>query len=233
MPNPIRQGTLNFVTSPAPGLSTAVEDYLKAIQALEHADGRVTVSALAVRLGVSVPSATEMSKRLAHLGLVERTPYREIALTGRGRAAALTVVRRHRLLERYLSDRLQVPFDQLHVEAERLEHALSPELEARIDESLGFPALDPHGDPIPDRRLRLERRGERTVAALEKGEHATVAHVPDTDAALLRYLTELGLIPGKTLELLGRAPFGGPIALRTESGEHAIGRELAASIGVR
>jgi len=221
------------VAAPVQALSTAVEDYLKAIQALELAGERVTVTGLALRLGVSVPSATQMSKRLSELGLVERAPYRRLALTAAGRTAALTVLRRHRLLERYLSDRLQVPLDQVHDEAERLEHALSPALEARIDEALGFPSLDPHGDPIPDGRLRLEEQLERTVAELEQGEHATVAHVPDEDPALLAYLVELGLVPGRSVELVGHAPFGGPTTVRTDSGEHAIGRELASSVGVR
>jgi DtxR family Mn-dependent transcriptional regulator len=221
------------VAAPVPELSTAIQDYLKAIQALELAGDRVSVTGLALRLGVSVPSATQMSKRLSELGLVERAPYRRLALTAAGRTAALTVLRRHRLLERYLSDRLQVPLDQVHDEAERLEHALSPALEARIDEALGFPSLDPHGDPIPNGRLQLEEQPERTVAELEQGEQATVAHVPDKDPALLAYLVELGLVPGRSVELVGHAPFGGPTTVRTDSGEHAIGRELASSVGVR
>jgi DtxR family Mn-dependent transcriptional regulator len=190
------------------------------------------VTALALRLGVSVPSATQMTKRLAELGLVERAPYRRLTLTGAGRSAALTVLRRHRLLERYLSDRLQVPLDEVHDEAERLEHALSPALEARIDEALGFPSLDPHGDPIPNGELQLDVPAGRTVADLEEGERATVAHVPDRDAALLSYLVELGLVPGSVVALVGHAPFGGPTTVRTDSGEHAIGRELASAVGV-
>jgi DtxR family Mn-dependent transcriptional regulator len=209
-----------------------MEDYLKAIQALELAGERATVTAVALRLGVSVPSATQMAKRLAEHGLVERDPYRRLALTAAGRSAALTVLRRHRLLERYLSERLQVPLEQVHGEAERLEHALSAALEARIDEELGYPEIDPHGDPIPNVSLELPARSGRTVAELEDGEQAIVVHVPDADPALLSYLVELALVPGRTVVLVGHAPFGGPTTVRTESGEHAIARELAAVVRV-
>jgi DtxR family transcriptional regulator, Mn-dependent transcriptional regulator len=220
------------MTTPTVDLTEAVQDYLKAIYALEAAGERVTVTALSRHLGVSAPSATEMSKRMAELGLVLRTPYRRLALTAAGRREALSVLRRHRLLERYLADRLGVPLDEVHGEAERLEHAISPRVEARLDELLGFPALDPHGDPIPDRGLRVEQGGARTVADLHAGEEATVAHVPDRDPELLRYLTALELVPGRAVALLQLAPFGGPALVRTAAGEHAIARELAAAIGV-
>ncbi|MCS7006676.1 MAG: metal-dependent transcriptional regulator, partial [Gaiellaceae bacterium] len=203
-----------------PELSVAVQDYLKAIYALETEGERVTTSALAARMSVSAPSATAMTKRLAELGLVERTPYRGVALTDRGRAGALEVIRHHRLLERYLVDRLGLALDEVHAEAELLEHALSEELEARIDAELGFPTHDPHGDPIPDAKLRLEPTAERTLDDLAVGERARVARVPDRDPELLRYLTELGLVPEATVEILGRAPFGGPVTLRSPSGEH-------------
>jgi DtxR family Mn-dependent transcriptional regulator len=214
-------------------LSVAVQDYLKAIYALEAEGERVTTSALAARMSVRAPSATAMTKRLAELGLVERTPYRGVALTERGRASALEVIRHHRLLERYLADRLGLALDEVHAEAELLEHALSEELEARIDAELGFPTHDPHGDPIPDAELRLEPRVERTLDDLAVGERAQVARVPDRDPELLRYLAELGLVPEATVEVLDRAPFGGPVTLRSPAGEHAISRELAAQVAAR
>ena len=147
-------------------------------------------------MGVSAPSATAMAKRLAELGLVERAPYRGVALTDEGRRGALEVLRHHRLLERYLVDRLGLSLDQVHAEAELLEHALSEELEAKIDAELGFPTHDPHGDPIPDRELRVSTGRDRTLVDLEPGERASVSRVPDGDPELLRYLTELGLVPG-------------------------------------
>jgi DtxR family Mn-dependent transcriptional regulator len=118
----------------------------------------------------------------------------------------------------------------VHAEAELLEHALSEELEARIDEELGYPTHDPHGDPIPDRALRLVHPDDRTLLELEPGSRVAVARVPDGDSALLRYLGELGLLPGSTLELVAYAPFGGPVTVRTEHGEHAISRDLAERI---
>jgi DtxR family transcriptional regulator, Mn-dependent transcriptional regulator len=210
-----------------PDLSIAVQDYLKSIYALESEGERVTTSALARRMGVSAPSTTAMTKRLAELGLVERLPYRGVALTDAGRRGALEVLRHHRLLERYLVDRLGLSLDEVHAEAELREHALSEELEARIDAELGFPTHDPHGDPIPDRNLRVVRGDDRTLLDLEPGTRASISRVPDGDSALLRYLGELGIVPGSDLELVDHAPFGGPVTVRTERGEHAISRELA------
>jgi DtxR family transcriptional regulator, Mn-dependent transcriptional regulator len=210
-----------------PDLSVAVQDYLKAIYALEAAGERVTTSALARRMGVSAPSATAMTKRLDELGLVERLPYRGVALTDAGRRGALEVLRHHRLLERYLVDRLGLSLDAVHAEAELLEHALSEELEAKIDEELGYPTHDPHGDPIPDSNLRVVYADDRTLLDLEPGARTSIARVPDGDSDLLRYLGELGLVPGSDLELVAYAPFGGPVTVRTERGEHAISRELA------
>jgi DtxR family transcriptional regulator, Mn-dependent transcriptional regulator len=210
-----------------PDLTVAVQDYLKAIYALESEGQRVTTSALARRMGVSAPSTTAMTKRLAELGLVERLPYRGVALTDAGRRGALEVLRHHRLLERYLVDRLGLSLDEVHAEAELLEHALSEELEARIDAELGFPTHDPHGDPIPDRNLRVVRGADRTLLDLEPGTRAAITRVPDGDSELLRYLGELGIVPGSDLELVAYAPFGGPVTVRTERGEHAISRELA------
>ena len=211
----------------APDLTVAVQDYLKAIYVLESAGERVTTSALATRVGVSAPSATAMTKRLDELGLVERVPHRGVALTDDGRRGALEVLRHHRLLERYLVDRLGLPLDAVHAEAELLEHALSEELEAKIDEELGFPTHDPHGDPIPDRELRLVHGESRSLLDLELGARGSVARVPDGDSDLLRYLGELGLVPDASVEVVAQAPFGGPVTVRTASGEHAISRELA------
>jgi DtxR family Mn-dependent transcriptional regulator len=213
--------------TPAPDLTVAVQDYLKAIYVLESAGERVTTSALADRMGVSAPSATAMTKRLDELGLVERLPYRGVALTDAGRRGALEVLRHHRLLERYLVDRLGLSLDEVHAEAELLEHALSEELEAKIDAELGFPTHDPHGDPIPDRELRVVHGESRSLLDLEPGARGSIARVPDGDSDLLRYLGELGLVPDASVEVLAQAPFGGPVTVRTASGEHAISRELA------
>jgi DtxR family transcriptional regulator, Mn-dependent transcriptional regulator len=218
---------MTLMQSETSELSTAIQDYLKSIHSLESEGVKVTTSALAQRMGVSSPSATAMAKRLADQGLVERAPYRGVVLTEAGRRAALEVLRHHRLLERYLADRLGLSLDEVHAEAELLEHALTEELEAKIDAELGFPTHDPHGDPIPDRDLRLAAARNRTLLDVEPGESASVSRVPDGDPELLRYLAELGLVPGADVELLAHAPFDGPVTVRTTAGEHAISRELA------
>jgi DtxR family Mn-dependent transcriptional regulator len=173
-----------------------------------------------------------MSKRLAELELVERTPYQGVVLTEQGRKLALEALRHHRLLERYLVETLGLSIADAHAEADRLEHALSEAVEARIDSALGFPDSDPHGDPIPDANLRVPTARWQRLTELAEGEAGTIQRVPDADEALLRYLAALDLLPGQSVELLLAAPFDGPITVRCRGREHAISRELAASIGV-
>jgi DtxR family Mn-dependent transcriptional regulator len=129
--------------------SASVEDYVKAVYALEERDGLASTNAIAERLGVSAPAVSSMVKKLDGLGYVAHVPYRGVRLTAGGRKFALEVVRHHRLLETYLHDELGVPLDRVHDEAEALEHVLSEELEERIDAKLGHPTHDPHGEPIP------------------------------------------------------------------------------------
>ena len=140
-----------------PPLSEAIQDYLKGIYKLQEAGGRATVMALARDQGVSPASASAMLKKLAVLGLLEHEPYRGARLTPAGAKDALEVIRHHRLLELYLAETLGVHVDDVHEEADKLEHAISEELEARIDKALGFPTHDPHGDPIPDANLEWPR----------------------------------------------------------------------------
>ena len=173
-----------------------------------------------------------MLKKLATLKLVVHEPYRGVKLTPAGEKVAVEVIRHHRLLEQYLAETLGMPIDEVHAEADRLEHALSEELEARIDDTLGYPTHDPHGDPIPDRKLKLDRSKLRTLAALEPGDEATIRRVPSDDEELLRYLKSLALVPGRKVKLRAVAPFGGPLTIRIGKVEHAISRELAAGIGV-
>jgi DtxR family Mn-dependent transcriptional regulator len=212
-------------------LSTSVQDYVKELYKLQS-DGRASTSALAERMRVTPASATAMLKKLAQIGLVEHEPYRGARLTPVGERAALEMIRHHRLLEQYLSTTLGLPLDAVHAEAERLEHALSEELEALIDESLGFPTHDPHGDPIPSAALKLEGVTQRSLADVEKGKNAVVRRVPDSDRELLRYLDELGLVPGARVRVTDSAPFGGPITVRARGTDHPISRELAGRIGV-
>jgi DtxR family Mn-dependent transcriptional regulator len=216
----------------AADLSPAVQDYLREIYKLQSESGPVRTSALARQMGVAPPSATAMVKKLASLGLVDHERYRGVRLTRSGERAALEVLRHHRLLELYLAETLELGLDAVHAEADRLEHALSEALEARIDQVLGSPTEDPHGDPIPDTRLRMPPAKTRPLTALEPGEEATVQGVPDGDGSLLRYLATLALVPGERVRLVQAAPFGGPLTLRVDGREAAISRELGARIRV-
>jgi DtxR family Mn-dependent transcriptional regulator len=211
-------------------LSESIQDYLKGIYQLRPKHGSVTVSALARRLGVSQASASAMVKKLAALELVaERAPYRGVELTDAGERIALEVIRHHRLLELYLAETLGLSIDAVHAEADRLEHVLSEELEARIDRALGYPTHDPHGDPIPDADLHVAAGTElRALAELVAGDAAVVRRVPDADASVLRQLSELGLVPGNAVTLLREEP----LTVAVEGAEHVVPRELAAQVRV-
>ena len=215
-----------------PTLSEAIQDYLREIYKLQAQDARAATSAIAERMGVAAPSVTAMLKKLAALGLVDHAPYRGTVLTEAGERIALEVIRHHRLLERYLAETLGVGIDAVHAEADRLEHALSEELEARIDQSLGYPTHDPHGDPIPNSELRVEGAALRPLATLEPGEEATIRRIPDGDSDVLRYLLSLTLVPGSRVTLRSAAPCGGPLTVAVGPREHAISSELAGLIGV-
>jgi len=217
---------------PKTELSDAIQDYLKEIYKLQAGGSRATTTAIAKAMGVAPSSVTSMLKKLAAIGLVEHARYRGVTLTDAGKRVALEVIRHHRLLEQYLAETLGLSIDAVHAEADRLEHALSEELEALIDRSLGYPTHDPHGDPIPDADLHVEQAELRLLGELEPGEKATVRRVPDGDSELLRYLSSLKLIPGRRVEMKRSAPFGGPLTVIVAGAEHAISRELAGQIGV-
>jgi DtxR family transcriptional regulator, Mn-dependent transcriptional regulator len=230
-PEPAKKPTPARRPLPA-DFSDAVQDYLREIFKLQRTGSPVKTSTLARRMGVTPPSATAMVKKLAALGLADHQLYRGVRLTRAGERIALEVIRHHRLLELYLTETLDVGLDEVHAEADRLEHGLSEELEARIDAMLGSPAHDPHGDPIPDANLRILRSEARPLTTLEPGEHATVERVPDGDGELLRYLATLALLPRERIQLLHAAPFGGPLTIRVAGREIAISRQLAAQIDI-
>jgi DtxR family Mn-dependent transcriptional regulator len=212
-------------------LSESAEDYLKAVWTLSR-HGKVTTTGVANELGVAPASATAMLKKLAKLRLVDHEPYHGVTLTPSGERVALEVVRHHRLVERFLVEALGVPWDEVHQEAERWEHVLSEELEQRMDAALGFPTTDPHGDPIPDAELNIAPTDFTPLVAIEPGTAATVRRVPDEDAALLRYLAEIGVVPGERVDVCAAEPFGGPVTVRSSRGERSLSRELAGQIEV-
>jgi DtxR family Mn-dependent transcriptional regulator len=212
--------------------SSAIEDYAKAIYALEQRSEEVTTNALAERLGVTAGSASGMVKRLGELGLVEHRPYHSVSLTEDGRRVALEVMRHHRLLELYLVKSLGVPWDRVHQEAEVLEHVLSEELEELIAEQLGDPTHDPHGDPIPTRELTIEEGSTRSLQALEAGDSGTFTRVSDSDPEMLRFLAERGIAPGDEFEVVEKQPFDGPLFVRFGENLHVLGGGLARAMRV-
>jgi len=215
------------------GISSAIEDYAKAIYALElRAGDAVTTNALAERLGVTPGSASGMVKRLAELGLVEHEPYRGVQLTEDGRRVALEVIRHHRLLELYLVQSLGVPWDRVHEEAEVLEHVLSEELEELIAAKLGNPTRDPHGDPIPTRELTIEEEPTQSLQSLEAGASGRFTRVSDSDPEMLRFLADRGISPGDTFEVIDKQPFGGPLFIRFGDNVHVLGGDLAKAMRV-
>jgi DtxR family Mn-dependent transcriptional regulator len=219
--------------SSQPELSSAVEDYAKAIYALETRRGRaVSTNALAERLGVTAASASGMVKRLGELGLVEHQPYHGVSLTEQGRKVALEVMRHHRLLELYLVETLGVPWDRVHQEAEVLEHVLSEELEELIAAKLGDPTHDPHGDPIPTRDLTLVEAPTESLQECTGGDQGTFTRISDSDPDMLRFLAERGIAPGGRFEVLEKQPFGGPLFVRFGDDVHVLGGELARAMRV-
>lgn len=214
-------------------ISQSVQDYLKSIYHLEQEDA-VSTAALAKRLDVTSASATSMLKRLAQMGLIEYTSYRGFSLTEAGRKIALEMIRHHRLLELYLHEALGYSWDEVHEEAEHLEHHISEEFEARIDKLLGHPTHDPHGDPIPTVDGDLPPSSMDPLASVDEGTEVLIQRVSDADPELLRYVERLGLMPQVVIRIEDKAPFNGPITLAVPSREEPviIGHEVAGSIYV-
>ncbi len=215
-------------------LSRQLEDYVKGIFVLqeESETGLVATTALAKRLKVSSASVTSMLKKLKQMKLAQYTPYKGVRLTQGGEKIALEILRHHRLLELYLAEVVGMPWDQVHDEAEILEHALSEELEAILFEKLGRPKADPHGDPIPADDGTLETPASTALAEAEAGTSRKIIRVGNDDPKILRYLGSLGLIPGVKLEILEKLPFNGPVKIRVGDEEHSLGRELSQEIFV-
>lgn len=233
-PRPRRSGEQPATPDVAPDALTApVEDYLKAVYEIELGGQPAATTDLAQRLGVAPPSVTGMVRRLADQGLMTHERYKGARLTEAGRRAALRTLRRHRVIEAYLTQALGYPWDRVHEEAERLEHAASDELIDRMAQAIGEPRTDPHGAPIPTRDGDVHAtRPSCALAELTVGATARVARVRDEDPALLRHLATLGLVPGTRITLLDRAPYGGPLTLAVDGQEQRVGPALAAEVQV-
>ena len=214
--------------------SEAIEDYAKAIYALQRRarEGGVSTNDLADRLGVTPGSVSAMVKKLAERGLTVHEPYRGVQLTSEGERVALEVMRHHRLLELYLVEHLDVPWDRVHAEAEALEHVISEDLEARIAAKLGNPTHDPHGDPIPDAALHIDEGVTVRLSDLNAGDRGRFVRVSDADPEMLRYLSDRGVTLGDSLVVLERQPFDGPVSVRLGEHEHVFGGLLAAAMRI-
>lgn len=217
--------------------SSSVEDYVKVIYAFtEWQDKPITSSQLAVRLGVANSSVSEMVRKLRDQGLVDHRPYSAIRLTPEGLRLALAMTRRHRLLEAYLVRELGYSWDEVHDEAELLEHAVSDTFIERLAERLGHPVRDPHGDPIPDAHGAVQAPPARRLLELDSGHSGRIARISDENPDLLRYLSAEDIGLDAAVEVLGRKPFGGPLVVRVGSGPSAraldLGDEIAAALWV-
>lgn len=211
--------------------STSVEDYLKALYKLEQRnDGRIKTTQIAEELEVSLPSVTNMLKVLEDQGYVERVPYRGASLTESGTHEALKVIRSHRLIEVFLTEHLGYSWDEVHPEAERLEHAMSDRFTNRLDALLGHPRWDPHGDPIPDPDGSVERRDSALLPAAEIGTVGTISRVLDQSSDVLQYLDSRGIRPGVSVEVTQHDPFDGPVWLRVNGEDVPLSRSLAARL---
>ncbi|QJY47913.1 metal-dependent transcriptional regulator [Pseudonocardia broussonetiae] len=205
----------------------AVEDFLKAVFDLTTSRGSATTSSLAELLGVAPPSVSAMLNRLAVDDLVVRPAAHRVELTDHGRRHAVTVIRRQRLVEEFLVRVLGVPWEDVHAEADILEHAVSERLLERIDAFLGHPTHDPHGDPIPTRHGHHDDGRPPALSQAHPGSHVVVSRVSARDSTALRYLGELGIRPGVALEVLEQAPFGGPLWVRLDGRRIPLGPQLA------
>ena len=217
--------------------SEAIDDYLKAIFQIAGESERASTAALATKLSVAPASVTGMLKKLSEAAppWIDYQKHHGARLTDRGRARALEVIRHHRLIELFLHTVLGYSWDEVHAEAERLEHAISETFEDRIANVLGDPEFDPHGHPIPRRDGTLPKRFDTSLVHMEPGTKARVSRVSDQDSEMLQYLSSIGVRPGVWIHLLERGPFDGPLMLRVEGGSrvHAFGPRLAAAIRVR
>jgi DtxR family transcriptional regulator, Mn-dependent transcriptional regulator len=216
-----------------PELTGPVEDYLKAIYELEHSGEPAETNAIAERLGIAPASVSGMVRRLAEQGLITHERYRGAHLTAAGRRAALRTLRRHRVIEAYLTSALGYSWDRVHDEAERLEHAASDELIDRMASAIGEPATDPHGAPIPQRDGTIpEGRDLQPLSSLQVGDRARVERVSDKSGERLRYFAERGIVPGAMVTVTGREPFDGPISLDVDDAPHSVGPAVASQVMV-
>ena len=209
----------------------AIEDYLKTIYTLAQEESPVSTSRIADAREVKPASATSMIKRLANLKMVDYEKHYGVTLTPSGEKLALEVIRHHRLIELYLMEALGFSWDEVHEQADILEHVISEKLEERIAAALNYPEFDPHGDPIPAKDGSITAIDVELLSAVPSGSTVWVRRIiDDANSELLRYLAEMGLTPGTAVTVQSVAPFEGPLTLQIADETRVIGRNVAASV---
>jgi DtxR family Mn-dependent transcriptional regulator len=209
----------------------AIEDYLKTIFMLEQEGSPVGTTRIAEARAVKPGSATSMIQRLDKLNLVNYQKHYGVTLTESGREIALEVIRHHRLVELYLIEALDFRWDEVHEQADILEHVISEKLEERIAAALNYPEFDPHGDPIPSPDGLITLVSTQSLTSLRANMKAVVARIPnDANSDMLRYLAKLGLVPGVELTVIDVAPFDGPLTVDIEGQTKIIGHKVASSV---
>jgi DtxR family Mn-dependent transcriptional regulator len=213
------------------GLSQSIEDYLKVIYVLQAEGEKVTTTNIANAIGVSSASVTNMLKKLAKMNLLDHESYKGAKLTNSGKKIALEILRHHRLLELYLKEIMGYSWDEVHDEAEKLEHHISEQFEDRIAELLNHPTHDPHGDPIPTKDGVMPQMARLSIAEADFDTPYIIGRVKDQDPELLRYLEEIGVLPGVKIKVVEKAPFNGPIVLELEGEQdQTIGHAIASEV---
>ena len=211
-------------------LSQSVEDYLKVIYQLETEGPGATTNNIAEMMEVSSASVTNMLKRLARLNLIEHTSYKGAKLTEAGCKIALEILRHHRLLELYLKEIMGYGWDEVHEEAEKLEHHISEQFEDKIAELLNYPTHDPHGDPIPTKDGIMPKMALLPLTDASINNQYIIGRVKDQESELLRYFEKIGVIPGVQIRIIDKAPFNGPILVKLEDVEKTIGFNIAEQV---
>jgi DtxR family Mn-dependent transcriptional regulator len=212
--------------------SAAMREYLAEIYRLQEDSPTVSATSLAERLGVSAPAVPRMLKRLKSVGYVKHVPYQGVELTERGRVEALKEIRRHRILEVFLVNIMGFSWDETHEHAEELSKGLNDTISQRMAEMTQFPSRCPHGEPIPDEAGQLPEVKDIGIINLSVGYKGVVSRVRTNDPEKLKYFATLGLIPGAAFEIVGRAPFNGPMRLLVEQEEVVLGVSLTESLWV-
>ena len=211
-------------------ITNAIQDYVKAIYKLSANDENVTTNSIADRLHVSQASVTGMIKKLHEIKLIRHKPYQGVELTEGGKKVALEIIRHHRLIELYLAEAMGYSWDQVHEEAEKLEHVISEQFEEKMAQFLGDPTVDPHGAPIPTKEGTVEERDLKPLTLSEAGQKVRVKQVSDKDPDMLRYLGKLGIYPGVIVDVVEKVPFEGPILVQVGKSQHHLGQLLTDKI---